>query len=1045
MFCLGRAGAGFGTAKPSASVPQLYTTKVRPVRPGFPLKFSLRSSGPLHTTFWPGLAALLLAAGTLLSFASLRRLPADPLPNSPVEMAWVDSVFNALTPDQRLGQLFMVAAYSNREKAHADRIERLVRNQGIGGVMFLQGGPKRQALMTNRLQAAAKVPLLIATDAEWGLDMRLDSSAHFAKQMTLGALDDPHYVYQMGQAIAHKLRALGVHISFAPVLDVNSNPNNPVIGNRSFGENQDRVAALGLQYIKGLQDNKVMAVAKHFPGHGDTDTDSHVSLPVINTDMARLTKVDLVPFQQAFDAGVMGTMVAHLYMPLFDTTDAKTTTLSHALVTDLLKDKMGFKGLVFTDALNMRSVSKLYKDGELDALALAAGNDVLLFSEDVPAALTRIKGAVAAGHLQQADLDLRIKKILRAKYWAGLNKYRPINLTALHDSLNQPSTRVLAQRIFEHAATVVKNDDQLLPFQRLDTLRIAAITIGASAEGPYATIFNKYQPGPVYAVADRYAPDSTFARLLPRLQPYNVVVVSLHQMNNTPGHSYGLGDGALKFIKQLEATKGLKTVVVALGNAYALKYLQDARTLVCGYEDHYAAQIVLPQVLFGALPARGKLPVTVSPALPVGRGLATPDLHRLRYGTPESEGLDSRVLAGIDNIALESQTYAAAPGCQVLVAKNGTVVFDQSYGYCTYDQSQPVTSSTLYDLASVTKVAGTLQAIMYLKDQGRLNLDEKVATYLPEMARTNKREMTVRDVLLHQAGLKSGIPTWERTVSDGRMKPSFYSSLKSSNFPNEVAPGEYTIKAADDSVWAWTLRSTLLPKVKGKYPVEYSDLSFLIMKRLSEKLLKQPLETFLQINFYRPLGLGSLTYNPLTRFPKSCIAPTENDTYYRHEQLQGTVHDQMAALVGGVGGHAGLFATANDLAVLMEMNLQNGSYGGTHYFQSPVVSEFARPQVAGNKRGLGWDHGDPSRPEGPTSNLAPASTFGHTGFTGTCVWMDPDNQILYIFLSNRVYPNAGNNKLRQYNIRTRIHDVIYKALAAGQSKVPSGGRTASGQ
>jgi beta-glucosidase-like glycosyl hydrolase/CubicO group peptidase (beta-lactamase class C family) len=947
-------------------------------------------------------------------------------------MAWVDSVFNSLTPEQRLGQLFMVAAYSNKEKAHADRIERLVRNQGIGGVMFLQGGPKRQALMTNRIQAAAKVPLLIAMDAEWGLDMRLDSSAHFAKQMTLGAMDDDKLVYQMGREIAEKMRALGVHISFAPVIDVNSNPGNPVIGNRSFGEDQNQVAKLGMQYIKGLQDQRIMAVAKHFPGHGDTDTDSHVALPVINTDLARLMKVDLFPFEKSFEAGVMGVMVAHLYMPLFDTTHAQTTTLSRNLVTGLLKEKMGFKGLVFTDALNMKSVSKLYKDGELDAMALAAGNDVLLFSEDVPAALTRIQEAVAAGKLQQEDLDLRVKKILRAKYWAGLAHYQPIEISALRDSLNRPSTRVLAQRIFEHAVTVVKNDDKLLPFQRLDTLRIATITIGAPAEGPYTTIFSKYQSGQNFAVPNRYADDTTFTRILGRLQGTNVVVVSLHNMNNTPAHSYGLGDGALKFLKELQTNTRLKTVVVAMGNAYALKYLEGARTLVCGYEDHYAAQIVVPQVLFGALPAKGKLPVTVSPTLPVGTGIATPDLHRLRYASPESEGLDSRTLALIDNIALESQTYAAAPGCQVLVAKNGTVVFDQSYGYCTYDQSQPVTSSTLYDLASVTKVAGTLQAVMWLKDHGQLNVEEKVATYLPELARTNKRDMTVRDVLLHQAGLKPGIPTWERTINSNGLKPTFYASIRSDDFPNVVAPGEYSTKAADDSVWAWTMRSSLLPKIKGKYPTEYSDLSFIVMKRLSEKLLKQPLESFLQANFYQPLGLSSMTYNPLTRFPKSCIAPTENDTYYRREQLQGTVHDQTAALVGGVGGHAGLFATANDLAVLMQMNLQNGKYGGNNYFNTPVVSEFARPQVAGGRRGLGWDHGDPSKPEGPTSNLSPASTFGHTGFTGTCVWMDPDNGILYIFLSNRVYPDAGNNKLRQYNIRTRIHDVIYKAMAAAK-------------
>jgi beta-N-acetylhexosaminidase len=921
----------------------------------------------------------------------------------------------------------MVAAYSNREKAHADRIERLVRNQGIGGVMFLQGGPKRQVIMTNRLQAAAKVPLLIATDAEWGLDMRLDSTSHFAKQMTLGAMDDDKLVFQMGRDLARKLRALGVHINFAPVVDVNSNPGNPVIGNRSFGENQDRVAALGVQYINGLQGQRVIAVAKHFPGHGDTDTDSHVALPVINTDLARLEKVDLVPFQKSFEAGVLGVMVAHLYMPLFDTTNAKTTTLSKALVTGLLQDRMGFKGLIFTDALNMRSVSKLYKAGELDAMALAAGNDVLLFSEDVPAALTRIKEAVVAGHLNQADLDMRVKKILRAKYWAGLNKYKPANALTLRDSLNLPESRVLAQTIFEHAVTVVKNEDKLLPFQRLDTLRIAAITIGTQPEGPYATIFNKYQPGPVYAVPDRYAADSTFSRIYANLGDANVVVVSLHQMNNTPSHSYGLGDGALKFLKNLEADKRRKTVVVAMGNAYGLRYLEGARTLVCGYEDHYAAQLVVPQVLFGALPARGKLPVTVSETLKAGTGLATADLHRLRYGAPEREGLDSKIMAQIDHIALESIVTAATPGCQVLIAKNGTVVFDQSYGYGTYDQSQPVTNSTLYDLASVTKVAGTLQAVMFLKDQGRLNLDEKVASYLPEMQRTNKRDMTVRDVLLHQAGLKPGIPTWERTVTNGKLKPAYYAPLRTDDFPNEVAPGEYSIKTADDSVWVWTLRSGLLPKVKNKYPVEYSDLSFIIMKR-------QPLEEFLPKEFYKPLGLATMTYNPLTRFPKSCIAPTENDTYYRHEQLQGTVHDQTAALVGGVGGHAGLFATANDLAVLMQMNLQNGRYGGNMYFQNAVVSEFSRPQVAGNKRGLGWDRGDPTKPEGPTSRLAPASTFGHTGFTGTCVWLDPDNQILYVFLSNRVYPDAGNIKLRTYNIRTRIQEVIYKAMEAKSPK-----------
>ncbi|QDA59317.1 glycoside hydrolase family 3 N-terminal domain-containing protein [Hymenobacter jejuensis] len=977
-----------------------------------------------------GILVLLLTITGLVVSSSAPNDDDGTRPPSVAEENWVDSVFNAMTPDQRLGQLFMVAAYSNKDKKHVQHIDELVRTYNIGGLMFLQGGPRRQASLTNRYQAEAKVPLLIAMDAEWGLDMRLDSSMHFAKQMTLGAMDDDQYVYQMGREIALKLKTLGVHVSFSPVIDVNSNPDNPVIGNRSFGENKDQVSKRGIAYIRGLQDHGIIAVAKHFPGHGDTDVDSHIALPVINSDMARLTNVDLYPFQQSFQVGVMGVMVGHLYMPLFDTVRTLSATLSHNLVTGLLKEKMAYKGLVFTDALNMKSVSGQYKPGEVDALALVAGNDVLLFSEDVPVALQKIREAITAGKITQEDVNYRVRKILRAKYWAGLNHYQPVDLPNLLTNLNRPLSRLVQQQIYEHAVTVAKNQDDVLPFHRLDTLRIATIMIGSNAGSTFGEIMGKYQGGAVYTIPNRYAPDSSFQRLLPRLAPYNVVVVSLHNMNNTPVHSYGIGEAALKFIKQLEANPRQKTVVVAMGNAYALKYLEEARTLVCGYEDNYPSQLVVPQVLFGALPAKGRLPVTVSPTLKAGTGLPTPDFRRLRYGTPESVGMDSRILSQIDNIALETVAYAAAPGCQVIVAKDGAVVFDKSYGNYTYDKSspQPVNSTTLYDLASVTKVAGTLQAVMYLKDQGKLNLDAKVSEYLPELRSTNKKDILVRDVLMHQAGLKPGIPTWERTVGKTGLKPTFYASAKSADFPNEVVPGTYSTKAADDSVWVWTLRSGLLPKVKGKYPVEYSDLSFIIMKRLCEKILNQPIEEFLQKTFYQPLGLSTMTYNPLQRYPKSCIAPSENDTYYRKTQLQGTVHDQTAAMIGGVGGHAGLFSNANDLAILMQMDLQNGRYGGQRFFQTPVVSEFARSSEAGNRRGLGWDRGNPEKPEGPTSNLSPASTFGHTGFTGTCVWIDPQNKIVYIFLSNRVYPDGGNNKLRQYNIRTRIHDVIYKSL-----------------
>ncbi|KAA9332299.1 serine hydrolase [Hymenobacter busanensis] len=981
-----------------------------------------------------GLVLLLLAiTGLIVSFSHPYDNGAKPA--SVAEQNWVDSVFASLTPEQRLGQLFMVAAYSNKDQKHVQHIDRLVRDYNIGGLMFLQGGPRRQAKLTNRYQAEARTPLLIAMDAEWGLDMRLDSSMHFAKQMTLGAMDDEQYIYQMGREIAMKLRTMGVHVSFSPVIDINSNPNNPVIGNRSFGENKEQVTKRGLAYIRGLQDHGVIAVAKHFPGHGDTDVDSHLALPVINSDLARLTDVDLYPFQKSFEAGVMGVMVAHLYVPLIDTVRSQSTTLSRALVTGLLKEKMGYRGLVFTDALNMKSVSNLYKPGEVDALALAAGNDVLLFSEDVPVAVQKIKEMMAAGKISVEDVDQRVRKILRAKFWAGLNRPQPVDVAGLMQNLDRPLARAVQQDIYEHAATVVRNEDDILPFAHLDTLRMASITIGAPTGNEFGQMMQNYMPCAVYSVPNRYAPDSTFERLLPKLAAYNTVVVSLHNLNNTPVHNYGLGDGALHFIKKLQENKAVKTVVVVMGNAYALKHVEEARNLVCGYEDNYASQHVLPQILFGALPAVGRLPVTVSETMKAGLGLPTPDFRRLRYATPEAVGLDSKVLAQIDNVATEAIAYAAAPGCQVLVAKDGAVVFEKSYGFATYDKSQPISNETLYDLASVTKVAGTLQAIMWLKDEGRINLDSKVSDYMPELKATNKKEMTVRDVLLHQAGLKPGIPTWERTVTKSGLKPTFYASTRTDDFPRQVIPGTYVVRTAEDSVWTWIQRSSLLPKGKnGKYPVEYSDLSFIILKRLAEKQLNQPIETFLQKQFYAPLGLNTMTYNPLERFPKSCIAPTENDTYYRHEQLQGSVHDQTAAMMGGVAGHAGLFSNANDLAKLMQMDLQNGRYGGQRYFTTPVVTEFARSQSAGNRRGLGWDHGDPSKPEGPTSNLSPASTFGHTGFTGTCVWMDPENKILYIFLSNRVYPDAGNNKLRQYNIRTRIHDVIYKAIITDADK-----------
>ncbi|WP_146903396.1 glycoside hydrolase family 3 N-terminal domain-containing protein [Adhaeribacter aerolatus] len=968
------------------------------------------------------LLILVLGVGLMTSSS-----PSDERIVSEAEHQWVDSVFATLTPDQRLGQLFMVTAYSNKDAAHVRQIERLITQYNIGGLMFMQGGPKRQVKLTNQYQSKAHVPLFIAMDAEWGLSMRLDSSMYFAKQMTLGAINEDKHVYLMGREIALKLKRMGVHVSFSPVLDVNSNPRNPVIGNRSFGESIEKVSSRGIAYIKGLQDHGIVAVAKHFPGHGDTDKDSHKTLPVVKSDMNRLQSVDLYPFKKSFDAGVMGVMVAHIHLPVFDTTANTAATLSHNLVTGLLKEKMNYKGLVFTDALNMRSVTKYHKPGEVDALALIAGNDILLYSEDVPVAMAKIKEAVAGGKISQEEVDYRVKKVLHAKYWAGLNNYKPVETKNLTEDLNRPVSKIIQQQLYENAVTVVTNKDNFLPFRTLDTISFASVAFGGRTDNTFTKTLQKYAPVTAYETPIRPSDDSAYARLYRSLQAHNVVVVSLHKINNTPVNSFGIPDATRNFIKKLQANPKQKVIVVAMGNPYSLQYFEHSNWLVCGYENNEVTQLVVPQVLFGALPAQGTLPVSASPILSLGRGFATHSLNRLRFTLPEAVGLDSRILTQIDNIAREAIAYAATPGCQVLVAKDGAVIFEKAYGHFTYDKTQPVTTNTIYDIASITKVASTLQAIMYLKDRGKLSLDAKVSQYLPDLKGTNKQNITMRELLAHQAGLQPGLPFHQRTT-DPKVKHKYYADTQSLEFPHEVVPGMYAAKDIEETMWEWIKKSPMLSKPKGgTYEFKYSDLTFYFLRRVAERLLNQNLSDFMDQNFYGPMGLTTLGYTPLTRFTKEQIAPTENDTYFRKAQIWGTVHDQGAAMLGGIAGHAGLFSNAFDVAALMQMNLQGGTYGGHRYFNTDVVSEFAQRPFKGNRRGLGWDMAAPDG-VGATSNLASLSTYGHTGFTGTCAWVDPETNLVYIFLSNRVNPDAVNNKLTSYSIRTRIHDVIYNAI-----------------
>ncbi|MCS7017486.1 MAG: glycoside hydrolase family 3 N-terminal domain-containing protein [Cytophagales bacterium] len=946
---------------------------------------------------------------------------------------WADSVLRTMTDEQKIGQLFMVAAYSNRDESHYREIDRLVSQYHIGGLIFFQGGPVRQALLTNRYQRLAKIPLLISIDGEWGLGMRLDSTISFPKAMTLGAIGDNKLIYDMGAEIARQLKRMGIHINFAPVADVNVNPANPVIGIRSFGENKEKVAEKALSYMRGMQQNGIIANAKHFPGHGDTDTDSHYALPIIKHDRRRIEEVELYPFRKLIQDSVMSIMVAHINLPAYDADPKKPTTLSQAVVTDLLRYQLGFQGLIFTDALNMKGVSANYSPGETDLLALKAGNDCLLFPLDVPKGVAKIKEAIAAGEISMAEIERRVKKILMAKYFAGLHQYKPIPIPNLIEDLNTPQAKALRMKLYEQAVTVVRNADSLIPFKNLEELSFASVVIGAKQNNDFQRILGKYAPFEHYQIADKTAGDATYDALLPKLKNKKVVIVGLLGVSTTNRieNDFGISQASRNFIKKL--SEYTKVIPVVFGNPYSLKFFDDASYLVCAYENNSDVQIVVPQVLFGAVTTNARLPVSVSPNIQAGAGCSIFSLNRLKYTfLPEQEHMSSYILDKIDSIVNQAIASHAMPGCQILVARNGNVVFNRNYGHLTYEPSAAlVDDETVYDLASLTKVTATMQAVMYLHDRGLLDINKKVADYLPELQGTNKADLILRDILLHQAGLIQRVPHWWHTMEKGKYKPEYYSSQMTEQHTIPVDENLYASAKIHAEVWKWLRESPLRSNKasNGLYGYFYSDVPFYLLKQIVEQQTGQCLDQFVEQYFYRPLGLSTMGYLPLNRIEKSRIAPTEEDKYFRKKRIQGVVHDPDAALQGGVAGHAGVFSNANDVAILMQMNLQNGYYGGKKFFnQAQTVPFFTEKRtVPHNRRGLGWDK--PIRGSGgPTSAYCSPATYGHNGFTGVGVWVDPQYNLVYVFLSNRTYPNARNWRLIEQNIRVKVQDQIYLSM-----------------
>lgn len=981
---------------------------------------------------WMGFLLLLITGavfGRKKPNEEIFRKAKDPLAviDQSSQMAWVDSIFRNTSFEERLGQLFMVAAYSNKDARHVAEIERLITESQIGGVIFFQGGPVRQAHLTNRYQSISKIPLFVAMDAEWGVNMRLDSIIGFPKAMTLGALPDDELIYEMGKEIAHQFKELGMHINFAPVVDVNSNPNNPVIGYRAFGEEKRLVTRKSLAYMRGLQDNGIMANAKHFPGHGDTGNDSHYALPVINHSVTRIIDIDLYPYRELIENDLMSVMVAHLHVPNLDNSPNQATTLSKYVVSDLLKTQMNFNGLVFTDALNMQGVTKYHKPGEVDLRALLAGNDVLLYSQDVPKAKAMILQAIQDGKISQEEVESRIQKILKAKYWAGLSQRKPIDTRDLVNRINRPAAEILAERLYARAITVTSNKNNLLPFRNLDLKNFASLTIGGDGKEFQKRLdkYAKFSHFEIGKAADQASQDT----LAKQLALYNHIVIAMMGITNNPNRSFGMANSDYQFLKRLSERQDVTLVV--FGNAYSTKFLPDVSHHVIAFENNSTTQRLVPELIFGARDAYGILPVSTNTTYRMGTGGYLEGLNRLSYTFPESQGMNRNVLARIDTIMDISIKKKAFPGGVVLVAKNGQVVFEKAYGYYDYTKKKPVTTETVYDLASVTKILATTQAVMFLASRNQIDMDKPLERYLPELKGTNKGPLILKDVLAHEAGLVAFIPHYAKTVESGRWKSEYYREKPEPGFTTPVSNNMYGMNSLRDSLWHWTIQSKLRQKEQGRnrYSYVYSDLTMYLLQALVERVTNQPLDEFLDQNIYQPLGLYTMTFNPFKKYGIDMVAPTEDDVAFRKTVIQGYVHDPGAAMYGGVAGHAGLFGKAGDLAVMMQMMLNGGKYADVDMMDPQTVSEFTKRQSAQSRRGWGWDKPEPERGKGGSAGvLASKNTFGHTGFTGTCTWADPDHNLVYVFLSNRVHPDAENNLLLKDNVRQEIHDVIYQSM-----------------
>lgn len=941
--------------------------------------------------------------------------------------AWADSILGELSLDQKIGQLIMVDAYSADTNVNRENVLEWIKTYHVGGVIFMTGIPNRQIQLTNEYQNASAIPLMVAIDAEYGGAMRLDSMVRYPYNMTLGAIDDDKLLYELGEEIGSNLRSIGVHINFAPVVDVNNNRDNPIINWRSFGDDPGRVGELGAQVMLGMQSRGVMATAKHFPGHGDTDVDSHKDLPVLTFEMARLNAVELPPFKTLIDQGVAGVMVAHMEMPELDPTAHLPTTLSGKVINDLLMDKLGFNGLVFTDALNMVGVTKFHDQRSMGVKALLAGNDVLLMPEDIQEMVEGIKAAVKSKAISNALIDDKVRKILLAKYWFGLSEKS--NLTIKDKWSLDPNSEWLQRQLIEKSITTLKNQEELIPLKRLDTLKVATLSISANSKTSFQDRLDDYMPMDHFQI-DKNPSSSDLADMASSLSEYNLVIVGMHRGQWFPWSTETYNTQIYDWLGQLSTDH--KVIAVSFRSPYLIPQFPVGEwdAFITTYQDGRLYQDYAAQLIFGGISSQGQLPITVNEQWQSGVGLPTSGGVRFKYTVPEEMGVDSRVLAHkVDSVVYAGLDSGAYPGAQVVLAKDKKIFYQKAYGHHTYDRERPVKLDDIYDLASITKVTAATAGLMKLHDHNKFDLEARMKDYFPKMSFSNKRNVDFRNILAHNAKLKPWIAYYTTTTrNNGKYRRKTLSKTYSDDYPYQLGPDLFMHKDYQEKIYKM-IKKAPMNEEEGYV---YSGLAFYLFPELISMTTGIPYADYLDQSFYAPLGAGTLMFNPLDRYSLDQIVPTEKDDYFRNMQLHGVVHDEGAAMMRGVSGNAGLFSNANDLAKMWQMYMDFGSYGGERYLSYQTIQKFTACQFCeqGNKRGLGFDKPDLQYDPLGSSMAKDASpqTFGHSGYTGTLVWADPVENLMFIFLSNRVYPTRENRLLYTMNIRPTIHNIVYGLL-----------------